>query len=237
MTLPLPYRLKMSQERVRAAKESLLCNPPGEARNMVPMIEAWRGDQMVLMVALGRIDPMVMAGSLRLIGIGCEAEALVLTTDTIMEGPNARKNPLTGQNWQPGELGKVFQHPDALVEGWISEALMGIAAHRNGDTAVMVQPYFDHGDRIEWRDADVIPDGSEAGGAAVNMITSALTPPPHIVKATAFLAAGVDQVTRDKLVLDTLKELEPETRGALCATPGTEREAALERLGLKNMRQ
>lgn len=118
-------------------------------------VVTWRGDQAI---AVGRTADCNRDDSLHLARMaagGFDADSLVLVVDAYMRwdpkgAPDAGLNPLTGEEWAPGEMQHAVENHGALEKGWLRESLWLTAVNRAGDAMGLGLPYVVTKKHVEW---------------------------------------------------------------------------------------
>lgn len=198
-------------------------------------VQFWRDGEMAASMRVeGDTDDLTF--SVRVAVIGFSADVVVLSLDSY----NALQdeNPLTGAEWEHGEMEKSA---DQLIQmGAISEALTTMAYDRSGPLGLRVQLYRRVDNRLEWGapdDADefhpiqgyldaALRDIMQSRRAIDGVPLEVLTAGPHS-KETVLTAA--DMMTAE-LIAENLRGVVSGV--SLYAQPGSVRESALAENGI-----
>jgi hypothetical protein len=101
-----------------------------------------------------------------LAAVGMGADVLVTT----FESWHSRhpKSPVTGKDWEPGEMGFVGQTmPEAREQGWVNECLTTSGYDRHENYALVSRPYLIEDNEVSYGELEVMdsddPDFSGGG--------------------------------------------------------------------------
>ncbi|MFT4125641.1 MAG: hypothetical protein QM662_05365 [Gordonia sp. (in: high G+C Gram-positive bacteria)] len=112
-----------------------------------------------------------LLGAADVVASGYGADALAVVLEAVL--PLVETNPLTGENWRPGEADDVWREHDGAERGWVSECLVIELMTRAGERVAVSQPFRVTGDGIDWAD-DVLGIG---GTGLADVLAGALSRP------------------------------------------------------------
>lgn len=147
---------KEFQGHVTAAKTTLE-HTAAQGRNFAPMVMVIRDGRMVAQIIPGEGDGAIVAKTARVAAASFGADELLLVNDTYMaDGPD-RLNPVTGREWQHGDMEDLVHNHDGIAKGWVTEALMVLVTGRDQPDHMASLPYVRHPDgTVTWS-----PDGHD----------------------------------------------------------------------------
>lgn len=160
--MKLDELLEQTMARAKDMKEHTVAQAATEGWNpdIKMIVEGFRGDRPVIMLMpldTGR-DEVLRAGYAAATMFGCDT--LSITHESWQTGE--RLNPLTGKDWEVGDMQDLAENHDGIAKGWIAEALMSYAVNRAGDLVSGFQKFVMHGDNengytVEWTETQVLP--------------------------------------------------------------------------------
>lgn len=177
--------------------------------DIAPYIVVWRADEDIAVITIKNHRPSTIMQVAEIVATGLDADMLGLVFETYQarHTPDAGKaiNPMTGQEWLPGEMQESVEKYDALAKGWIVEAVGAAVVNRAGDAAMMNLPFrYVGGKYLSWIEDETTSKSSQddshvSGGFIDNLKAIMLNPsaaqvlPDHIL--------GLDRDERDLAVV------------------------------------
>lgn len=124
------------EERAKAART------PRQA-DLGPVVQGWRGTEPVALFLPRHIDrdQALIAARAAAVGFGCDIIA-VTSDGWAPTKDHVEANPVTGEDWGPGEMQALVEEHQGIERGIIREALTTIVVNRAGDVAGAVRPYL-----------------------------------------------------------------------------------------------
>jgi hypothetical protein len=181
-----------------------------DGRPYMPVVAVYRYNEVVpaavLIVArvpesLDTID--VALGNLPITVLGFDADLVVLAADSYRV--RVGTNPLTGQPWNPGEIGEYFStfgNPDGLVQ----ETLIVNACAPSLAMVSVELPYLRHDDAtLTWLEPHELHDSHDGGlteiaGKVADALRAAWSAGERLTAETP-----VERWVKDRLVTDSLE--------------------------------
>jgi len=184
---------KTFRGHVEAAKATLAAQV-AQGKDFAPMVMVIRDERMVAQVLPGSGDGGNVAKIARVAAASFGADELLLVNDTYMASGETRLNPVTGKEWQHGDMAHLVEHHRGLERGFVVEAIV-VFHTGNGVADHMVSlPYrrLGHG-RVEWLPPHDMQDGRGAqelrGGRFVGLFDG-LTPEMRVPDPIAAMLLG-----------------------------------------------
>jgi len=178
---------------IEAAKATL-AETVAQGKDFAPMVMVIRGGRMVAQVIPGTGDGGNVAKVARVAAASFGADELLLVNDTYMASGETRLNPVTGKEWQHGDMANLVEHHRGLERGFVVEAITVFnTGHGVADHLVSL-PYkrLERG-RVEWLSPHDMEDGREdqelRGGRFAGLFAG-LTPEMRVPDPIAALLLG-----------------------------------------------
>lgn len=149
-----------------------------------PMLMVYRGEFMVAQVMPQNPGPDVDPGAvLEFVGQLCaqlfRATDLLIVMDAYCATGPTMTNPLTGKEWQHGDMARLAEQHDGRAKGWVSDALTLILQDRDGAEALIELPYRLEGRRVRWGREQRFGLGSpDTHRVGQGRLSGLFTPPP-----------------------------------------------------------
>lgn len=153
---------KEFQAHVHAAM-STLDAVVAKGEDFAPMIAVIRGGRMVAQIIPGDGDGGTIAKTARVAAAAFGADELVLISDSFMASGQSMVNPVTGKEWQHGDMEDLVTNHHGLERGFVVEAIT--VFHTGYDVAARLVslPYRRLGQgRVEWLSPTDLQDGRDA---------------------------------------------------------------------------
>lgn len=144
-----------------------------------PMLMVYRGDRLRAQVI--PMDPGNDGGAvIQFQGELCAALFRATDLVIVMDSYSAKTptNPITGQEWQHGDMADVAENHNGRAEGWVFDAICLIFQDRAGAEALIEIPYRVVDGHIEWEPEQRFglgEPGTESGGGRLSGL---FEPPP-----------------------------------------------------------
>lgn len=157
----------------------------GPEMDLLPTIQGFRGDDAVVVLMTADIDRDDALHAARICAVVFGCDAVTMVTEGWHPSPeHGLINPVTGKEWERGEMQDVVENHDGLTRGWLTEGLTCTAANAAGDSTGAVQDYVIHEDNgpdgvthtIEWKEP-FLPDDVVFGGYVVESLVSFMNDP------------------------------------------------------------
>lgn len=140
-----------------------------------PTIMAFRDEHLELIVSVPEGQRVDTVG--KLMALLLSADKLVTMSDTYHSA--LEKNPLTGQDWEPGDMQELADN-DGREKGWVSDALVISEHERFGAVQVTCLPYSS-GPPLQWGDQVQLNSREHGISGAMSDLFNPDPPPPPIV--------------------------------------------------------
>lgn len=192
---------------VGAAKE-ILVDAVKRGRTLGPSVLVYRGNEQIAIIGLARSNRDDMLSVASVAAYAFEADMLAVVHDTWF-AHDPSKNPLTGNDWQPGDMQDLVDNHDGIAKGWVSDAILVVACNRAGDQMQEMIPYRirkrSRYTTVDWIDKPPLPeDVPEDEIISAGVIPDALTEIMGRSSVTQEMAKNTDLGEIGKQMLEAL---------------------------------
>lgn len=179
-----------------AAAKTTLGHTVAKGEPFAPMVMVIRGDRMVAQIIPGTGDGGMIAKTARVAAASFGADELVMVSDSYAAAGPTMTNPVTGKEWQHGDMEDLVNNHRGLERGFVTEAIVVFVTGRDRPDHLVILPYVRHIDgTVTWRDdiTDAVDgrDGAQAlPGGRFTGLFDGLTPEMRVPDPIAALLLG-----------------------------------------------
>jgi len=149
-----------------------------------PMIMVYRDDLMIARVmpnSPGSDGGAVIHFAAQISVALFRATDLVIVMDSYHS--NLLINPMTGKEWEHGEMNDLADNHDGRAHGWVTDSITMILEDRAGANALVEMPYSVDGKTVRWKGEPILfglPGGDSSGHAGGGRLSGLFEPPPDM---------------------------------------------------------
>ncbi len=107
--------------------------------SIAPFIVIERGGEPISQVVVRQHQRDMILGVVSFCAAGFDADRMGVLFETY--GSTHRRNPLTGRDWDAGDMDELASKHDGITKGWVHEALTILAVNRAGDVGMLQLPF------------------------------------------------------------------------------------------------
>ena len=221
--------IDIANELLSAAKDektARVARPLNGSTDLETIVEAYRGHEPIARLTMNP-DRDLMLRLAQWCAVGLSADVVALRSEGWTRVSDL--NPVTGRDWEPGEMGQVATEHDGLAKGWVSEGLIISVHNRADDQLTIHQPYVIEGRTVSFGAPWSVTD---ADGYVTDVMAAAMREPTQLEQLA--VTPELQDLPADRLLLASdmgavtgLTRFAPAARVQFYAKPGTARHQEL----------
>lgn len=194
-------------DRARTVKESQVTRAledGNDDRDISAIVEAIRGEHPVAVISVHQHERDIILNCCSVAAGSFDADVIAMTHEgyqglgTFIQ--SGAINPLTGRDWEAGEMNDVVANHQGIEKGWVTECLDVLVVNRAGDAAQVSQGFYYEGTELRWRKAgrvfSTLDPNLKPGGLMIEALQSFMLR-PSISQVAPGISAGMPQEERD----------------------------------------